>query len=612
MSEQVKINIIEADGNKHYYWALKGKNIREIMEIIGIETPGTCGGRGICGKCKVRIDGELSEISDFERENLLADEIKAGLRLGCYCYVRGEVSIYIDDLPDFSDIKNSLINTKNNLSFDRQLANKRIFIPGLQRESPVPIYDRLRKALPDYKLDLTIENLAELCKIDRLGRPTLELNTLIIDEQRAIYVGRQKKTLYAVAIDIGSTSLFAALLDMASGEIVAVNSQTNMQRVYGDDIISRIKYCLEREDGNENLHYLLINNLNTMIVNMLEEVQADATSIYKIAVVGNPVMLHFFVGLTTSGFAAVPYTGIFSDEMEYPAIKTGLNVNNDAEVYILPQLGGFVGADTTACLLSIDNIQEETYLMLDIGTNGEVVLYHKGDIWAASAAAGPAFEGGVIKNGMRAGNGAIDRASIQNTRLNLHIIGDELPRGICGSGIIDLIAALYKEDYLDNNGSFKSRVYDDFFVRKTDKGTELVLFDGESTYNGFPLVLTQDDIRQVQLAKGAIRTAVDILLQKADLEYNDIERIYFAGAFGNYINPENSILIGMIPEVDLNRITNIGNAAAEGAIMALRSSEKRDRARSIKEQVEYVELAVYKEFQDLFLKNINFPAVNRS
>jgi uncharacterized 2Fe-2S/4Fe-4S cluster protein (DUF4445 family) len=343
-----------------------------------------------------------------------------------------------------------------------------------------------------------------------------------------------------------------------------------------------------------------------MIEEMLEEAGADPVNIYRVTAVGNPVMLHLLTGLSTIGFGSAPYIGIFSEELKITAANLGLKVNPLSQLIILPQLGGFVGADTTACLLTLSPFHDQTFLLIDIGTNGEIVLCHQGSMWAASAAAGPAFEGGAIGCGMRAGHGAIDKVIGEQGKLVFRVIGGGPPRGICGSGIIDLIAVLLRDNCLDQNGIFTEKAKLSHNMRNGDHGAEIILLEGEGRLSASPLVFSQDDIRQVQLAKSAIRTAIDLMLQKANIAPSRLDNIYLAGAFGSYLDPINIINIGLVPAADPGKIRNIGNAAAEGAIMALLSPAQLEAAATIKTKVQYIELAQQQEFQAIFLKNLNF------
>ncbi len=604
---QVKIRFISPGAGEYIYWTFKGKNLWEAIALCGLKPGGTCGGRGICGKCKVRIEGEVSPISNSEKEHLLPEEIRRGDRLACYCTINGPLTVYLDYSEFNLDLKETISSTTDEFGGPKQVCNRKILIPGLDKDSPNPIYTRLKEALAAHSLEIACTNLAELSLLDRAGRPSIELHALIFDNLVVKYIGKKPKRVYGVAVDLGSTSLFAALMDMENGQTVAVSSKNNMQRIYGADIISRVSYCIENSDGVEKLQNVLINNINLMIQEMVKEANASFDNIYQFSVVGNPVMVHLFLGLNPKGFAAAPYSGIFADELVVRAGEVGLYANPDARVIIPPQIGGFVGADTIACLLTIADYKSSRFLLIDIGTNGEIILGNRGRMWAASAAAGPAFEGGSITSGARAGNGIIDKVSInEDGKLEFNILGDKPVKGICGSGLIDLCACMLKAGFMDNNGIISQLANDVLEVRQGLRGPEIILLQDGNTLKGSPIVFNQEDIRQIQLAKAAVRTAVDILLKEAQLDFSDLDKIYLAGAFGNYLNPEHSMTIGLIPPVVKDRIVNIGNAAGQGAIIALLSPVKRNEAKILKDKVEYIELANRPDFEEMYINNLNF------
>lgn len=610
MAEEIRIIIITPDGQQTSCWTLEGKNLWELIASNGMDPGGSCGGKGTCGKCKVRIAGQVNDISDTERMQLLPEEIKAGTRIACNCTVKGPLTVYLDYANNLPSKKGMLLKLHPQ-NIKPQVQYRTILIPGMEKTHPIPLHERLSNALSPCRLDITVDNLNQLAMLDRAGRPALELYALIFNENSVKYIGRHKEKAYGVAIDLGTTSLFAALLDLENSETAALANKSNMQRIYGADLISRVNYCLENPEGLEVLQRILINNLNMMLEEMLQQVKASAQNIYRLTVVGNPVMLHLLMGLNPSGFASAPYAGLFTGEIAYPAMELGLNVNPHAEILLLPQVGGFVGADTIACLLTLPDRHSGCFCLVDIGTNGEVILSRQGKMWAASAAAGPAFEGGNLSNGMRAGSGVIDKVRLNDdSKLEFNVLGDGPAKGICGSATIDLVACLLKASGIDANGTINPENASSITIETEGNGAQIKLLEENETFNAAPMIFKQEDIRQVQLAKGAIRTAMDILLKEAGLVYADLDRIYLAGAFGNFLDPENSILIGMLPPVKLDRIKNIGNAAGQGAIHALLSAAKEKEARQMRGQISYIELATHPNFQEMFLKNLNFsPAL---
>jgi len=474
----------------------------------------------------------------------------------------------------------------------------------LDKEAPVPLQRRIKKALPGLMLQLGSSNWNELSSLDRVGRPALELYALIFNSQLVRSISREEKSAYGIVLDLGSTSLFAALIDLQDGKVRGMTAKTNMQRVYGADIISRVSYCLDNPDGLTRLHQVLINNINTAIEELLRDAEIGADGIYDFAIVGNPVMLHLLLGINPSGFAAAPYSGVIVDELNFSAGELGFTAGDNAMVYILPQAGGFIGADTIGGLLTLQSQKAGSYLFIDIGTNGEVVLCKKGQFFAASAAAGPAFEGGGISCGARAGTGIIDRVELDSeANLKFHIPGAEVANGICGSAIIDLIACMLKAGYIDGKGIITSKATEQWVTRGSERGMEIVLLDSSA---GAPIALNQEDIRQLQLAKAALRTAIDIVMEEAGVSLQQLEHIYMAGAFGSYIDPENAMLIKMIPSVSPEKVVNIGNAAAQGAMLALLSDKKRREARMLQDKIQCIELAHYPGFQEKFINNLNF------
>ena len=295
-----------------------------------------------------------------------------------------------------------------------------------------------------------------------------------------------------------------------------------------------------------------------------------------------------------------PFVGVFTDEIEIEAGRLGIGIHPRGIVSLLPQIGGFIGSDTVAGLLATDYRSQETFLFVDIGTNGEMVLHHQGQWWASSAAAGPAFEGGNLTRGMRAGSGAVDRVWVQEGRIGYNVLGAERARGICGSGMVDLVAALLDLGWLDSSGLLRSN-------SGVGQETEFVLVPAFQGANGQSVVVTQDDIRQLQLAKGAIRAAVDIMLEKAGLVARDLERVFLAGAFGNFLRPDSILRIGLLPYLEPGKIKPVGNAAAGGAVLALFSQSKWEEAHSLARSINYIELANEADFQEVFLRSLNFP-----
>jgi len=595
MQEQVKVNLIAADGTSYSQWAPIGKSLWEVLAVSVSGFATECGGRGTCGKCKVRVSGELSPITEEEKAKLLPDELSSGDRLACYSRVMGTVDVQLPYMTD--DIS---ANSMAKIATGKKAAQFRnFFIPGLDKQNPQPIYQRIRQALPELEFQITVNNLNELAGLDREGRPSLELIGLILDNKYLLYAGRYEKPAYGIALDLGTTSLLVSLINLVDGQVVGVISKTNMQRIYGADIISRVSYCLEHEDGLEKLHQILLNNVNSMIEDVLKQAEATGDDVYRYTVAGNPVMLHLFMNLKVNGFASAPYAGLFLDSIEMSAASLGLQAGGQSPLIILPQAGGFVGADAVAGLLALPS-KAKRYIFIDIGTNGEIILADGKAMWATSTAAGPALEGGNISCGMRATSGAIDRIWLTETEeIQFNVLGSGVPRGICGSAILDMLAVLLRAGYIDQSGAV------------TEKGESYALYANgfsltdSNEHSDERLVFTIEDIRQVQLAKAAIRTGIDILLNRAQMNWQDLDHIYLAGAFGQAVDILNVIEIGLLPPVLPSKVKLLGNAAMTGAIAALLDKDYARRAVDFQQRIKYIDLALEPQFQELFMKNIN-------
>ncbi len=605
MTDKVAVTVVDMKQKEYTVWGLSGQTVMEVLQLNTIESDNYCGGNGTCGKCKIKVEGLVNEITPTEKQLLLPEEIRQNIRLGCRTIINGAAKVFLEGYETY--IPQLISNQVEQDITEEKIHLHSFFIPGLDKEFPIALHRRITEALNEFKLDISPDNINELLSIDRAGRPSLQLYAVVFPGQIVKYISREPKKIYGIAIDLGSTSLFAALVDLLEGQVAAVSSKTNMQRIYGADIISRLSYAMQNEEGEKNLHQILINNINSMIEELVKQAAITPNQIFTLNVVGNPVMLHFFTNISVKGFTSSPYGGAFIDELYLRAKELGVTINEEACISLLPQIGGFVGADTVAALL---NLEEKTisYLLVDIGTNGEIVLHKDGQMWATSAAAGPALEGGHITCGVRAGSGSIDKVWLgENDGLEFNLIGEKPVKGLCGSAIIDLTAVLLKGKYIDNNGIINQESKQGIKVIDGDSNRHLIIYDQEDILPGQPIIFSQEDIRQVQLAKSALRTAIDLLLEKAKISYDDIDKIFLAGAFGNFLNPVNAISIGLLPPIEPHKVVNIGNAAANGAILSLLSKSKRTYAAKLARNIKYIELANNQNFQEQFINNLNFP-----
>ncbi len=421
-----------------------------------------------------------------------------------------------------------------------------------------------------------------------------------------IYIKYQstKWDILGVAVDIGTTTVVTKLLDMKNGKCLATEAKLNPQIQYGDDVISRIAYAQNEEKAGE-LRKAIIDCVNKMIVKLCRQIDADPQQIYEVAIAGNTTMNHLFLGLPVAQLGQAPYKAFSVEAYDIPPGKSGLNINPDGNVHTIENIAGFVGADTVAVALATNiGSVKETTLIVDIGTNGEIVLAVGEELLAASCAAGPALEGARISCGSRAGRGAIEAVVVNADDIDFDVIGGAAAHSICGSGLIDAVAVLLELGVIDNTGCFvkvenlKGKLHPKIISRIIEKDDQPAFLLAQSGKN--KVILTQRDIRQMQLAKAAIRTGIKLLQKKTCLTDSDIKCVLLAGAFGNYIRRESAMRIGLLPNVPVERIHFIGNAALSGAEMILLSRQARIHAGKLARKIRYVEIAHEPDFTTVY------------
>ena len=419
--------------------------------------------------------------------------------------------------------------------------------------------------------------------------------------------------IFGLAIDVGTTTVVVRLIDMRDGTCRATEASLNPQTQFGDDVVSRIAFA-ENDERYAKLHKGIIDCINTLIEKLREKTAIARDRIYEVCTVGNTTMSHIFLKLPIIQLGQAPYKAHSLDAHDVTASHLGLHINPAGRIHTVENIAGFVGADTTAVALAADiGSAEETTLIVDIGTNGEIVLGSKDRLYAASCAAGPALEGARITCGSRAAEGAIEAVVISGDDIDLDVIGNAPPRSICGSGLIDAVAAMLELGIIDRTGRFvepeklRGELPPSIFSRLVEQDGQVSFVLAEAVNAGErPVFLNQQDIRQMQLAKGAIRAGIKLLQRKIRLEDADIKRILLAGAFGNYIRPESALRIGLLPAVGLERIHSIGNAAASGAQMILLSRHYRQQAGELARKIEYIEIAHEPDFQMAFAESMSF------
>ncbi len=433
------------------------------------------------------------------------------------------------------------------------------------------------------------------------------------DIHKKYLINRSTGMIFGLAVDLGTTTIVTRLIYMAAGECQATEAALNPQTRFGDDVVSRIAYAQTDKEFAE-LHKAIIDCINELTTKLCKQASIEPNDIYEMCLVGNTTMNHIFLGLPISQLGQAPYKAHSLDAYDVSPEKLDIKINPAGNIHTVENIAGFVGSDTTAVALATDiDSADRMTLIVDIGTNGEIVLGTKDKLYTASCAAGPALEGARITCGSRACDGAIEAVVINEDDIDLDVIGNIPPCSICGSGLIDAVAVMLDLGVIDATGRFaepkmlEQKLPPTIFSRIIEQDGEpaFILAQAENS-NEKPVFLSQKDIRQMQLAKGAIRAGIKLLQQKIGLEDNDIKRILLAGAFGNYIRRESALRIGLLPVVEVERIHFVGNAAAAGAQMALLSKQCRDKAGQLARKIEYIEIAHEPGFQDVFADSMLF------
>ncbi|MFX1304972.1 MAG: ASKHA domain-containing protein [Promethearchaeota archaeon] len=579
---------------------IKGKTIFEAAEKVGIPIASFCGGKAICGRCKIRIvDGNVSSINKNEKNLLSEEEIKSKYRLACTMRVLSDIKVEIPLISLTAVQRLELLGKEPHLILNPIINKYKLKLQEPSLENPLSDWENIYKSLDDkYGLKNLIPDISFLQNLSsRLRKLNREISVLIRNDE-VIGINEPDQDLYGIAIDIGTTKLAVYLVDLYSGKNIGIKGATNPQIFFGEDVMSRISYAME--NGNEQLRKCLLNILNKLIQELTDSIE----KVVDVTIVGNTAMHHLFIGLPVKQLGQAPYIPAISHSLDVKARDLGLNVAKGAYIHFLPNIAGFIGSDHVAMLLATEIYKtNKNVIGIDIGTNTEVALSVKGDITSLSCASGPAFEGAGIKHGMRASNGAIEKVKIRNNKVALKVIGDVAPIGICGSGILDAISQLRQQKIIDSRG----RLQNHDLVRQTKNIREFLLVPKHNTGIEQDIIIYQHDISEIQLAKAAIRTGINILLNECGISKEKIDKIIVAGAFGTYINVESAIKIGLFPSIPLNRFVQVGNAAGTGAKLALLSKEQRSIAESIANRVKYIELTIHPRFTHEFSHALQIP-----
>jgi uncharacterized 2Fe-2S/4Fe-4S cluster protein (DUF4445 family) len=598
----------------------EGKTVLEASRELGVGIESICGGKRSCGKCKVRwVKGDLSPFTEEEGEFITESERTEGYRLGCAAQILGNVEIFI---PEESRTQEQVVRkeaTERSIELKPAVALQFVELSPPSLHDPLGDFDRLQKGLseryplPEIRIDYPA--LLKLSHVLRQGHwkvtSAIWMNKEILDVKPD-----RADDVYGIAIDVGTTTIAAYLCNLRSGELVATQSMMNPQVVYGEDVMSRITYTVTHPDGLEKVHRSIIDALNQLIGAVDKRSGLSSDDVLELTIVGNTAMHHLLLKIDPRYLAVSPFTPVVHRSMDIKARDLGLEVHASANVHILPIEAGFVGADNVGVLIAEEPYRQDAMvLIIDIGTNGELVMGNRKRLLSSSCATGPALEGAHIKFGMRAAPGAIERVSIdpEGLGVNFKTIGEKgwqsesksaSAIGICGSGIIDVVAELFRKKLILQGGRFSEGIPSPR-LRTSGQGPEFVIAWRDETSIGKDITITQQDIRNVQLAKAALYTGAKLMMKKLGIE--KLDKVILAGAFGTYINTEAAMTLGMFPDCDLRNVYAVGNAAGDGARIALLNRDKRVEADEIARKVEYVELTIEKDFQMEFIDALSFP-----
>lgn len=610
---EVPVTFLPADRTAY---VLAGTRLVEAAAEAGVILDLPCGGDGICGKCRVRVETQAGEPTEAEERVFSQDEIHQGYRLACQTLVCGPTTVFVPDASLLTAKHQILVRAENTVQGpveEPSVLKRYIELPPPSRDNDEPDLLRLQKILGMFEIDLTL-----LQEIPRRLREWNFRGTAVLSEGRLMDFEQRDTTAekFAVAFDIGTTTLAAMLVDLNTARDWAVASRLNPQTRYGDDVLSRILFARENPRGLPILHETIVQAVNEMIGELCGRTGIERENIYALAFSGNTTMQQLLCRMDTSSLGSVPFVPAAGFGLSFSTAELGLHVHPRGRAYVFPIIGGFVGGDTVAGILATEltNTSGPT-LLVDIGTNGEIVLWANGKLTAASTAAGPAFEGARISCGMRGSDGAIEKAVIDG-RLRFNVIGNVAPAGLCGSGLIDVAAELLRHKVLSPQGKLLAS---DQLPRDVlpDLRQRIVLHDGKAAFllvpkdesaTGKPLVLTQRDFRELQLATGAIRAGIGILLKRAGLKPQDLTEVFVAGGFGNFIRRGNAQRIGLLPgQLDHHKIRYRGNTSLAGARLAALSIRARRLAEDLARQTEHVDLSRDPDFHQAFAEAMIFP-----
>ena len=605
--------------------------IKAIIDA-GLGIKSVCAGKGTCGKCRIVIlNKEKKPASKQEQEILSSDEIDNGVRLACQQIFDRNLIIYIPSSSLSEEQKFQVRGKEKIIEVDPVCKKYFVKLKEANLGDLESDFNRIKSFLKNkYNLKVNSIDYRSLVEMSYIIRSnSWEIVVTIRNDEIILIEGKDRtKNNFGLAIDLGTTKIAFLLVDLVTGKTIDSKGVMNPQVSYGEDVMSRLNFAMQSQDNANKIQKVVVAKINEVVSELCRKNNLTHKEITEMTIVGNTAMHHLLLGLPVNQLGLSPFVSVTNDSLQIKAREIGIKIAPGGYIFLPPPIAGFVGSDHLAVILATEIYKKKgNYLGIDIGTNTEIVLKSGKKITSVSTASGPAFEGAHIKYGMRAAPGAIERVLIDSKTCipSVQTINDIKPVGICGSGILDVIAELLKAGIINRNGKFKT---DLDCVRRDSKGefsyilvpsgggnrrreNSNVLENGKcftKRCGEKDISINQKDIVEIQLAKGAIRAGIEVLLEHADISFKDIDRIIIAGAFGSYIDPKNVINIGMFPNVQLRKIRQVGNAAGVGAKMILISKKQRANAEKIAKKIRYLELVVFSGFNNHFINSMQFPA----
>jgi uncharacterized 2Fe-2S/4Fe-4S cluster protein (DUF4445 family) len=613
MESQIKVTF-QPQGRSVF--VLRGTTILEAAARAGlvIETP--CGGAGTCGKCRVWIKTNAGVPTPSDKQAFSGQELQDGWRLACQNRIESEAVVVVPETSLFGGAPQILTTADSDSPKEVLPAIRKAYVelspPTLEDDAPDML--RLERSVGPFKADLPLVR-----HVSATLRAQGFKGTAVLADHRLIdfEAGNTCDRVFGVAFDIGTTTMVGELLNLRDGRELGVVSRMNPQVGFGDDVLTRIKHAATCAGCLDEMRLAVVREMAGMIDALCASAAINREHIYEAAFAGNTTMEHILCGVNPAQLGELPFVPAHARGLLVPAVELGIPIHHRALAYVFPIIGGFVGGDTVAGMLAtrLDRL-DGPVLMVDIGTNGEIVLAHKGSFYAASTAAGPAFEGARIACGMRGTQGAIEKVVFEGD-VRLEVIGNAAPTGICGSGLIDLVAELLNHGVVTPEGQLLPKEELPRTLAPTLAKRVQVDEDGETRFmvteaapgrTASPVFLTQRDVREVQLGSGAIRAGISILLRKAGIGVADLRSVLIAGGFGNFIRRSSAQRIGLLPAgIDHRRIRYVGNVSLAGAKVALLSTEARRQGEELARCVKHVDLSTAEGFHEEFAEAMLFP-----